>query len=141
MKTHKKSINNKLQDRPKELSAIVFKTHKNQQIKIDLKNLPMKTHSETMSTDKIDLENLPMKTQKHLPCQQVSFGSLYISGKLPTYPSPNPKLTLTSHLGQTAGLGIGERQVSSFPSFRWYSFPLAGQILKKRGQNAHLPLP
>ena len=27
-------------------------------------------------------------------------GSLYASGKLPTYPSPEPTLTLTSHLGQ-----------------------------------------
>ena len=27
-------------------------------------------------------------------------GSFYVSGKLPTYPSPKPKLTLTSHLGQ-----------------------------------------
>ena len=26
--------------------------------------------------------------------------SLYVSGKLPTYPSPKPKVTLTSHLGQ-----------------------------------------
>ena len=34
-------------------------------------------------------------------------GSLYVSGKLPTYPSPNPTLTLTSHLGQNVGLGEG----------------------------------
>ena len=27
-----------------------------------------------------------------------SHGSLYVSRKLPTYPSPKPKLTLTSHL-------------------------------------------
>ena len=40
-------------------------------------------------------------------------GSLYVSGKLPTYPSPNPTLTLTSHLGQNVGLGEG--YVSSFP--------------------------
>ena len=26
------------------------------------------------------------------------------SGKLPTYPSPKPTLSLTSHLGQTVGL-------------------------------------
>ena len=30
-------------------------------------------------------------------------GSLYISGKLPIYPSPKPILTLTSHLGQNVG--------------------------------------
>ena len=35
------------------------------------------------------------------------FGSLYVSGKLPTYPSPKPTLTLTSHLGQNIGLGEG----------------------------------
>ena len=34
-----------------------------------------------------------------------SFGSLYVSGKLPTYPSPKPTLNLTSHLGQNVGLG------------------------------------
>ena len=30
-----------------------------------------------------------------------------VSGKLPTYPSPKPKLTLTSHLEQTVDLGEG----------------------------------
>ena len=34
-------------------------------------------------------------------------GSLYVSGKLPTYPSPNPTLRLSSHLGQNVGLGEG----------------------------------
>ena len=41
------------------------------------------------------------------------FGSLYFSGKLPTYPSHKPTLTLTSHLGQNVGLGEG--YVGSFP--------------------------
>ena len=31
--------------------------------------------------------------------------SLFVSGKLPTYPSPKPTLTLTSHLRQNVGLG------------------------------------
>ena len=31
----------------------------------------------------------------------------YVSRKLPTYPSPAPTLTLTSHLGQNVGLGEG----------------------------------
>ena len=31
----------------------------------------------------------------------------YASGKLPTYPSPTPTLTLTCHLGQNVGLGEG----------------------------------
>ena len=35
------------------------------------------------------------------------FGSLYLAGKLPTYPSPKARLTLTSHLGQNVGLGEG----------------------------------
>ena len=34
-------------------------------------------------------------------------------GKLPTYPSPKPTLTVTSHFGQNVGLGEG--RVSSFP--------------------------
>ena len=31
----------------------------------------------------------------------------YASGKLPTYPSPKPTLTLTSHIGQNVGVGEG----------------------------------
>ena len=41
-------------------------------------------------------------------------GSLNISGKLPTYPSPTPTLTLTSHLGQIVGL-IRGRVGGQFP--------------------------
>ena len=33
--------------------------------------------------------------------------SLYVSGKLPTYPSSKSSLTLTFHLGQNAGSGDG----------------------------------
>ena len=33
-----------------------------------------------------------------------TLGSLYVSGKLPTYPSSKPALTLTPHLGQNVGL-------------------------------------
>ena len=35
------------------------------------------------------------------------FISLYVSGKLPTYSSPKPTLTLASHLGQKVGLVEG----------------------------------
>ena len=35
------------------------------------------------------------------------FGSLYISGKLPCYPSPRPTFTLTFHLEKNVGLGEG----------------------------------
>ena len=34
-------------------------------------------------------------------------GSLYVSGKLPTYPSPKPTSTLISHVGQNVGLSEG----------------------------------
>ena len=34
-------------------------------------------------------------------------GSFYVSGKLPTYPSTKPTLTLSSYLGQNVGLGEG----------------------------------
>ena len=34
-------------------------------------------------------------------------GSFYVSGKLPTYPSPKPTLTLSSYLGKNVGLGEG----------------------------------
>ena len=35
------------------------------------------------------------------------FGLLHVSGKLPTYPSPKPTLSLTSHLGQNVDLEEG----------------------------------
>ena len=44
---------------------------------------------------------------------QEVLGSIQVSEKLPTYPSPKSTLTLTSHLGQNVGLGEG--QVGSFP--------------------------
>ena len=39
--------------------------------------------------------------------QEKIFESLYIVGKLPTYPFPKPTLTLTSQLGQNGGIGEG----------------------------------
>ena len=39
---------------------------------------------------------------------------MYASGKLPTYPSPNLTLTLTSLFGQNVRL-FGEGKVDSFP--------------------------
>ena len=33
--------------------------------------------------------------------------ALYVSGKLSTYPSPKPTLTLSFHSGQNVGLGEG----------------------------------
>ena len=35
--------------------------------------------------------------------RQTNMASLYVSKKLPTYPSPKPTLTLTSHFGQNVG--------------------------------------
>ena len=40
-------------------------------------------------------------------------GLLYVSGRLPTYPSHKPTSTLNSNLGQNVGLG--EEYVGSFP--------------------------
>ena len=44
---------------------------------------------------------------KRMEIRLENFRSLYVSGKLPTYPSPKPTLTLTSHLGQNVVLGEG----------------------------------
>ena len=41
-----------------------------------------------------------------------TFGSMYVSGKLATYPSPNLTLTLSSRFGQILGLGRGRLAVS-----------------------------
>ena len=43
----------------------------------------------------------------------VSGRSTVVNGKLPTYPSPKPTLTLTSHMGKNDGSGEG--LVGSFP--------------------------
>ena len=57
--------------------------------------------------------NLPkvtmfIKLRKLLVMDWEGFlGSFYVSGKLPTYPSPKPTSTLTSHLEQNVGLGEG----------------------------------
>ena len=40
-------------------------------------------------------------------------GSMYVSGKMPAYPSPNLTLTLTSCFGQN--VRFGEEWVGSFP--------------------------
>ena len=51
----------------------------------------------------------------HYSCKSLWItltGSLYASGKLPTYPSPKSTFTFTCHLGQNVGLGEG--QVGSF---------------------------
>ena len=53
-----------------------------------------------------ELEKLRVNGKISLSCQ-TNMGSLYVSGKLSTYPSPEPTLTLTFHLGQNVGLGEG----------------------------------
>ena len=55
--------------------------------------------------------------------------SLYVSGKLLTYPSPKSTLTLTSHLGKNVGLGEG--QVGSFPET--YNDPFSSYDIIRRG--------
>ena len=61
---------------------------------------------------------------------------VYVSGKLPTYPSPKPTLTLTSHLGQNVGLG---EEVGSFPET--YPSTKPTWIIIRFWETAHLPLP
>ena len=39
--------------------------------------------------------------------QDKNLKQIYVPGKLPTYPSLKPTLTLTCHLGQNVGLGEG----------------------------------
>ena len=56
----------------------------------------------------------------------VTFGLFYVSGKLPTYPSPKPILSLTSHLGQN--FGFGEGWVASFPEM--YNDPFCCHVIK-----------
>ena len=55
----------------------------------------------------------------------VTFGLLHVFGKLPTYPSPKPILTLTSHSGQNVRLGEG--QVGSFPEM--YNDPFCCHVI------------
>ena len=40
-------------------------------------------------------------------CPLGELSTLYVSGRLPTYPSPKQTFTLTSHLEQNVGLGEG----------------------------------
>ena len=53
------------------------------------------------------------------------FGSLYVSGKLPTYPSPKPTLKLTSHLGQIIDLELNDLILFGLN----YSHPLEISVL------------
>ena len=50
---------------------------------------------------------------KHLPQRVRLNGTTSVSGQLPTYPSPNPKLTLTCY--QLTFVELGEGQVGSCP--------------------------
>ena len=54
--------------------------------------------------------------------QPCNSGSIQVSGKLPTYPSPKLTLTLASHLGQNVGLGRGWWAVS------WKPKPIVSQL-------------
>ena len=73
-------------------------------------------------------EGLKLPILKVIRLRKVAkiYGSSYVSWKLPTYPSPKPTLTLTSHLGQN--VGSREGRVGSFPktyhlqTFTWWWF-------------------
>ena len=61
-----------------------------------------------------DIGNSPMRisygmkwVNKQSELNSTISGSIKVSGKLPTYPSPKTTLSLTSHLGQNFGLGEG----------------------------------
>ena len=58
----------------------------------------------------VNFEKLDNFAERVFPVWHVrnlfkDFGSLHVSRKMPTYPSPKPAVTLTSHLGQNVGLG------------------------------------
>ena len=53
------------------------------------------------------IDQISHKYENLLPLYCNVFRKFYVSGKLPTYPSPKPTLTLSSYLGQNVGLGEG----------------------------------
>ena len=70
----------------------------------------------------------------------TNLASLFVSGKLPTYPSPKPTLTLTCHLGQNVGLrgrGRGARKRITIPSLFSNNFILF-DFLARRAVNIYV---
>ena len=72
----------------------------------------------------------------------TNLGSLYVSGKLPTYPSPKPTLPLTCHLGKNVGSregegGRGARKRIMIPSLFSNNFILF-DFLARRAVNIYL---
>ena len=78
-------------------------------------HLPAKTrhkvsHQCKCSRNEPALQHIGNKSLLRPLCLQyypLTFGSVYVSAKLPTYPFPKPTLTLSSYLGQNVGLGEG----------------------------------
>ena len=70
----------------------------------------LKTTNKQVNLKRI-IRHLTSKTMYNQPSLKFYLvriiGSLSLSGKLPTYPSPKPPLTLFSDLGQNVGLGEG----------------------------------
>ena len=79
-------------------------------------------------------------------------GLFYVSGKLPTYPSPKPTLTLSSYLEQNVGLGEGYmgsfKKCKMIPIILGYRNPegpvgilpsFHGDPLEKSLSESHLP--
>ena len=62
---------------------------------------------------------------------------------MPTYPSPKPTLTLSSHLGQNVGVGEGKEgifpETYNDPPFQGVQIVEGGK--KSESETAHLPLP
>ena len=56
----------------------------------------------------LDRRTVPVPILHHLRvCCYTDTGSMYVSGKLPTYPSPKLTLTLTSRFGKNVRFGKG----------------------------------
>ena len=69
---------------------------------IQVYNWEIRHHSLVCCCGLADILYISLTARLHTPP-----GSIYVSGKLPIYPSPKPTLTLTSHLGQNVSLGEG----------------------------------
>ena len=96
--------------------------------------------NETSTLEKLLLERFYLRIlYKHLKVKSV-FQTVYDSGTLPTYPSPNPMLTLSSHFGAKCCIRRGEGE-----QFSWilyiplgsclYSWLMGGKSVNFNDQN------
>ena len=70
-----------------------------------------KSTSYCLSVEQEDTQLISLEAVNHKsPSLRQRQGSMQVSGKLPTYPSPKLRLTLTSHLGYSQGKMLGYRR-------------------------------